>query len=294
MSPRWNSLVRLRVVPGSVCGTLERGWLRPQVVASATQATGTWDPESGEADGAPSGPSLDEQTQAIIAVLAELARTAPLTGAGLYVELADAFLHLDVVEGDFAASSDRQLQAVASACVLELLGDAASQHEVRWQLQSGNRHLLIAAVSKAQIQALIDLATRHRLALRRVQPDFCTQWNRHAQALKPGSAVFAVASGREAVVAQVANGAIAAISSGPWLDRPDARLHNERAQRLMCGFGLAPTASAGLLDTRVDRLLATAGLDIHKQSAYVLVAPQLPGKAVAPRWTVFDREAQTS
>ncbi len=280
--------MRLRVVPGSVCGTLERGWLRPKVLARANQAT---DPPDA-AETTPSAHANEEPLQAIEVVLRELAKTAALRGAQLHVELADSLMHLDVVAGDFAGDSDRKLQSIAVACVDELLGEATPQHEIRWQLQRGGQHLLIGAIARDLIQSLSEVAARHGLTLCSVQPDFCLQWNRYAGVLKAGSAVFAVASGLEAVVAQVCNGAVAAISHGAWLDRHvSGGLVNANAQRLMCGFGLEPSTTAGALDARVDRLLACAGLDAKDQHAYLLVAPQVPDKAVSSRWTVLNREA---
>jgi hypothetical protein len=239
-----------------------------------------------------SGAVGEPLAELVDATLRELALSAPLKGARLEVELADALVHLDVVSGDFAADSERQLEAVAGACVAELLGDAAKDHEVRWQLQSDGRHLLIGAVARARLQALADVAARHGVLLRSVQPDFCLQWNRHARVLKSGAAVFVVASGRDAVVARVARGTVCALSGGPWLDRFRAPgTSNDRAQRLMCGFGLEPTATAGALDLRVDRMLTGAGARPEDHADYVLVAPQVSVKAVTPRWKLIDREA---
>jgi hypothetical protein len=144
------------------------------------------------------------------------------------------------------------------------------------------------------LQALVELAGRHGMRLRSVQPDFCLQWNRHARVLRPGSGVFVVASGRDAVVAQVNGGAVHALSGGPWLDRRDTPgTASAQAQRLMCGLGLDRSATAGVLDIRVDRMLTGAGLRPEDQAAYVLVAPQIAQKALTPRWRLIDREVQT-
>ena len=80
-----------------------------------------------------------------------------------------------------------------------------------------------------------------------------------------------MACGREAVIACVADGAICDISSGTWLDR---------------------NGTPGLLDTRVDRVLASIGWDAAQPSAFVLVAPTMPDDAALPRWTVVNREAR--
>jgi len=278
-----NDVVRLRVVPDSACAALVRGWWRPRVVARAEQSVATMAPVSGDTGVTPDA--------VIDAALRGLAAVAPLRGAQLEVELADSLAHLDVVTGDFIASSDRQLGAIAAACVEELLGDAAKGHEIRWQLQRDGQHLLIGAVGRSQLQGLAEIAARHRLRLRSVQPDFCVQWNRHARLLRPGSGVFVVASGRDAVVSQVQRGNVCALSGGPWLDRRGAA--DTQAQRLMCGLGLERDATAGMLDLRVDRMLTGAGLRPEAQAAYVLVAPQVAHKTLTARWRVIDRELQT-
>jgi hypothetical protein len=267
--------VRLRVASSTVCGRLEQG-LGRKLLAEATHAA-------------------DAQALAIDAVLAELSLVKPVKGLRLDVELADALVHLDVVEGDFAGNSERQLQSVAMACVAELLGEAAENHEIRWQLQADGKHLLIGAIARDQIRALADAATRHQLKLRSIQPDFCLQWNRHSSALKPGAGVFAVACGREAVVACVQQGAVAAISSGGWLDQSDTPgATSVGVKRLMCGFGLDSATTTGMLDTRVGRLLSSLGRDAADQSSYLLVAPDVSQSALSSRWTVLSREGEAS
>jgi hypothetical protein len=290
----WSKTVRLRVVPDSVCAVLEQGWLRPTALARAgqgTRAAATPDSPMGESTRA----SADELAHTIDAVLAELAQTSTLRGARLEVELADSLLLFDVVSGDYAGDSERQLQAVANACVAELLGDAAPAHEVRWHLQADGKHLLIGAIASDLLHAVSEAAARQGLRLGSVQPDFCLQWNHHAAALRAGAAVFVVASGRDAVVACVANGSVAGLSSGGWLDRNDAAgTAIPNVNRLMCGLGIEASATTGLLDFRVDRLLASIGQDAASQSAFVLVAPELSPTGVSPRWTVLNREAGVS
>ncbi len=202
-------------------------------------------------------------------------------------------MHFDVVGGDFVGNSDRQLQAVATACMAELLGEAAPAHEIRWQLQTDGKHLLIGAIARDHLGALSEAAARHGLIVSTVQPDFCLQWNRHAPAVKPGAAVFAVAAGHEAVIACVADGAVAAMSSGAWLARVNLPGNSTVAvNKLMHGLGLEPTTKEVLLDVRVDRLLASVGQDAASQSAFVLVAPELASAKVSERWTLINRDAQ--
>ena len=302
MSLPWSKSVRLSVVPGSVCGTLEQGWIRKRVLASASHATAESDDEPAAAAKTPAAktpaaktPAAHQaagQARAIDAVLFELGKGAALAGLRLHVELADSLMHFDVVAGDFAGDSDRQLRSVAVACVVELLDDAQKTHEIRWQLQADGKHLLIGAIDHDQLSVLSEAAARHGMLLGSVQPDFCVQWNRHANVLKPESSVFAVASGHEAMVACVSQGAVSAISSGAWLDRDDLPGQPQaRVKTLMCGLGLESTATSHLLDARVNRLLASVGLDAAMQSAFVLVAPEVSASSVSARWAVLGREA---
>ena len=284
--------MRLRVMPDAVDGVLARGWLRPRVMATATYPAGDLEARSGRTAEPTLRLSRDIHADAIDAVLHELSEAGSLQGARLDIELADALMHLDVVQGDFAGDSDRGLHSVAVACMAELLGDAAQGYEVRWQLQAGGTHLLIGAIAIEMLRTLTDAAARHGLRLRSVQPDFCLQWNRHSSALKPGPAVFAVACGREAVVACVSRGAIAEISSGGWLGRHAAANETSIGQP-GSGFSAQADSTSGLLDTRVDRLLSSVGRDASNQSTFVLVVPVMSDPPVSSRWTVLKREAYT-
>jgi len=287
VSRLWNKVVRLRIVPDSACAALLCGWWRAREVAHSEQAAGAMTLADDD-----KRPAV-ELDAAIDSALRELAAKASLQGARLDVELADSLVHLDVVAGDFAADGERQLATIAASCVDELLGDAAKDHEIRWQLQADGRHLLIGAVARSQLQSLAALASRHGMRLRSVQPDFCLQWNRQARLLQPRSGVFVVASGRDAVVAHVERGTVLALSGGPWLDRRDAvGATDTQAQRLMCGLGLERGVTAGTLDIRVDRMLTGAGLRPEAQAAYVLVAPKIEQRALRPRWRLVDREVQ--
>lgn len=269
MSPRWNRTVRLRVGPHRAAATLERVWPRRAELASASR------------DG--------DELGAVEPVLRELEQASALDGAPLNVELSDAAVHLDVIEGDFAEHNAPMLEAVAAACVGELLGDDAQAHDVQWQLQPDGRHLLICAVARSHIDALAEQARALGLRLASVQPDFVSQWNRHAGALTSGSAVFAVASGPALAIAWVADGIISAISVAT---RPDAGLSwvvpagNEPGRA-----GDDRAAAFDELDARVDRLLAGIGQDPGAQAAFVLAAPDVPTPAASPRWTLAGREA---
>lgn len=292
MSLPWSRTLRLRVTPEAAWATLERTGWRMRVLARARHPASAMSATARGVPAAAAPGSTEALAANIEAVLAQIGRSAALHGARLVVEWSDSLTHFDVVSGEFAGDSDRQLQAVATACANELLGEAAQAHEIRWQLQSGGRHLLMAAIPREQLGLLDDACKRHGLTLASVQPDFCTQWNRHAKALKRGPAIFTVASEREAVVACVVDGAVATMSNGAWLDRNrSSDGPSVTVKRLLSGFGLDKSEKTSILDTRVDRLLASIGRDPAKESAYVLVAPEIEEGEVASRWTILKRSA---
>jgi hypothetical protein len=278
----------LRVAPDSICATLAQGWPRRSALKQVSRVVEA-EPASAASGSASTPDGRHAAVGAAIAeVLRELCEVSPLRGARLEVDLADALVHIDVVAGDFAAYSDRQLQVVASGCASELLSEAAAGYEIRWNLQADAKHLLIAAIDRSLLAVLANAAKRHALKFRSMQPDLCTQWNRHADALKPGSAVFAVASGGNALISCVSDGSITAVGNGGWLDsEPPVDVVNARVKSLMCGLGLQSEATARLLDTRTDRLLASVGLNAAHQSAFVLVGPNGSDKAVSSRWTAL-------
>ncbi|MGZ5797762.1 MAG: hypothetical protein ACXWJG_12680 [Caldimonas sp.] len=275
MSLPWNSSLLLQVEPGAIVATLETGWPRRRRVSASAPPAGA------QADGSAgviATPGLDPQM--LDTVLDGIELSAPVRGASLSVELADPLVHFDVVEGDFGAQGDRQLQSIAVACMGELLGEAAGEHEVRWSLQAGERHLVIAAVSRALIASLAAAAELRGLRLDSVQPAFGRRWNAFARGLKASTAVFASTSGAHAVVSCVVDRAVCAVSAGPWQE-----------ERGPVSTGPAATASAeslSLLDDRAARLLASIGIESSVESDYLLVSANAPGAAAASRWSVVD------
>ena len=321
MSRQWNKSVHMRVGPQTLAATLQRTWLRSATLA-ATRCTV-------DAEGAFRGPpksqnGFDKPIGPIESVLRDLEQASPLRGAKLLVELSHALVHLDVVTGDFAGHDDQQLQAIAKACVSELLGEEAGDHEVRCQLQSDDRHLLICAIPGPQIRELEQAAAACGLQLGSVQPDFVLQWNAHAHALKAGPAVFAVATGADIAIAWVVDGVISTLSTGPLFKPPgssavasqagtgaaaddralDVERLDSRIGGLLLGLGLSsharpsfspsqpnPLDAPDLLDARVDRLLAGIGQDPAAQSAFVLVTTDASLPSASRRWSVLGSPA---
>lgn len=268
MSLPWNRSVQLQVGPRAVVGSLHAGWPRVRALARTVQAFAADDTDANR--------PVTVCSEAMDAVLTELQAMPAGQGRQLRVLLADARVHFDVVSGDYRKASEKQLQSIATACVDEVLGHRASPQTVRWQLQPGMRHLLIAAMDAGDVEAAAQVAAQHRLRLRSLQPVFCARWNQHAASLPGGTGVFAVVDGGHVVVAFVRNGGIAALSSG------------------RCVAELLPTGHEGGrksdLDERTDRLLASLGQGTDSVPAFVRVVSGPDAAAVAPRWTVIQHE----
>ena len=314
MSLPWNKTVHLRVSPDEVRATLAIGWPRAATAAEARREIEASDPGASASDGVGT-PDAGGHAQHIDAVLQEIDSQSPLKGGRLHVELASALLHLDVADGDFAGRTDRQLLDIATACVAEILGDTAGDHEIRWHLQRGGRHLLIAAIDSSLLAMLSEAAQAWGMRLASVQPEFVTQWNAHGHAVKPGQCVFAVSATRDLAIAAVVDGAISSVSIGPPIDidasdeEPSTPVVERLYAKTLTGLrvtGLAstshgvfspsrlqPLSGTDALDVRVDRMLVASGRDPAEQSVFVLVAPDAPSIAPSPRWSTLGlRSAQ--
>ena len=286
MSPRLNRFVRLHIGTDTVRAVAHAGWPRATVIAEAHRAVASATPA--EAGRVP-------HAQAIEAALDELASAARTKGARLEAEIASTLLHLDVVEGDFGAQTDRQLQGVAAACVSEMLGDEAAQRAVRWYLQPDDRHLLIAALAEDWIALVQSAATSAGLRIASLEPAFIARWNECGQAMKTGNGVFAVSGAEEFAIAAVEDGAIAAISVGAGVGlhvdtpRPSAKASPAAARSSgVVSSGFSPERhGVATMDERVDRFLSGRGQDPDLQSAFILVAADSPPVVASTRWSVI-------
>jgi len=257
VSRPWSERVRVRLGAQAVHGSLSRAWPRRVLARAARTAPA----------GAPSQPGTLPDDALIDGLLAELAGPRSLRGARLAVEIANAQVQLDIVTGDYRQLGPRRLQAIASACASDLLGDDLPGHEIRWHLQPDRRHLLIAALPLAQAALADAVAARHGMALSSLQPAFCAQWQRHAPLLAKGSGVLAMAGDDQVLLALVAGGIVTALATGRWA-RGD--VHPDTG----------PTA----LDMLCGRLLASQGLDLRAPRSYLLVTDgPAPGR-VSPAW----------
>lgn len=262
----WNKSIELYVGAHQVCGTLHPAWYRHDVLARAghlvEQSFMTTD------DAAPLG--------AIDAVLSDLRASAPSGAVDLNVVMSDKHIHYDVVAGNYRHASERQLDSIASACVAELLADLAVGQLVRWQLQPDQRHLLICSTALQYIESIADASLRQGLSLASLQPEFCAQWNRHAVTAHSGTSVFASANCAQVTIACVQGDAITAVSGG--------LVHEgeTRPTGTLC-------ATSGL-DSRVNRLLASIGVEICTVSTFTLVVRDTPVHRLDPRWTIVDAQ----
>lgn len=265
MSLPWNRSLQLQVGTRSVVGTLRAGWSGGRTLARSTRDISVADAADGEGAAAACSEAMD-------AVLTELRSTPGGIGRSLSVFLAGGWVHFDVATGDFCDASERHLQTIAEACVDDVLGHQPSPRVVRWQLQPGMQHLLIAAMDASGVETVVQVATRHRLRLVSLQPTFCLHWNQNALSRSLENGVFAVVDGVHADVGYVRNGAVAAWSSG----------HCDRVPVSSGPDG----AGRGALDERTDRLLASLGESADAVPVFAVSVLGDGDLAVAPRWVV--------
>lgn len=273
MSLLSSKFVCLALGPRAVRASLHSRWSRGKVLAQSRREV---DPL--HISPAPHGDTepLAASIEGVQAVLSELTASSGPSGTPLRVQISDALVHFDVVAGDFAESSERQLQAIATACVDELLGDHAGPQVVRWQLQADDRHLLIAALQTATVDAIVQEAARNEMRLETLQPEFCARWNAQTRELSGALAVFASVADGSLVMALVEQGSITALSTGAL-----------GADRDMTRTDLA---SKTALDLRADRLATSQGVDVASLTTFVLVAGEGEQLAPSPRWTVVRLE----
>lgn len=278
MSLPWNKSVRLHIGDQSVEGVLHPAWAPRRPVRSALHRSATSAPHGKASPALTSSVPFDG---AMTATLNELG-VAPNSGVkNAQILMANARVHFDVVSGEYADLSDRQLQTIAQACVGEILGDRALGTAVRWQLQKDAHHLLIAAIESREVEQIEALGREHGLERISLQPEFCWHWNNHASLLAKDLAVFATAGESHTVVALVVAGSIAAISCGSVPTQ--AADPNEASEQ-----------PKGALDDRVDRLLSSEGHDLSQVQGYFLVTKATEALALSARWQVLNPGSERS
>jgi hypothetical protein len=252
-----------------VRASLRAGKTPRKVLAQQIQA---WAPSPSQDSDAPAtATQAAPWGQAMDAVLLNLLATDLRDTPRLCVVMADPCAHVDVVKGDFSCSSDRQLDAIANACIAEIQGDNAAKQVVRWQLQEDHQHLLISSIAEKDVATLLEVASTHRLKVQSIQPDFFVQWNAYASAQAASHGVFASVNEGYATVAFATQGIITALSCGP------------------CNDADAPARAAQPMvhqvDERTHRLLSSIGQAFNDVPSFVLVTPdpeRVPGDS---RWT---------
>lgn len=264
MSPLSSERVRLRVSPGAVQASLWRGWPKPRSVAV----------QEARVDAAAAAPSL---LATAAHALEALAHSHPIAGRSLEVELSDRLVHYDLARGDFRGHSERQLGSVADACIAELLGDAASQFRVRWQLLADERHLLLCAVPSDLVEGIADLARQRKLRLARMQAAFVSLWNERLPRPLPARCVLARACASNAIIAYVERGVILSLGNGPW--------------QVGRNGSTPPAEAAAAFDLHVDRLLASQALDADPQPAFLLERTGTGAPPVSSRWVLMSTPA---
>ena len=272
MSLLSNKSLHLHVGALSVQGTLRARRAPRKVLARSSHEFDRLMPD-------PSGTLLDSAigkpcSVAMDAVLSELWAHAAGQKPRLCVVLADSCVHFDVVQGDYGAASDRHLQSIATACIGEVLGDAAASQVVRWQLQPDAQHLLISCIDQRDVSTVTQIASMHGLQVDSLQPDFCAKWNQYARTMPANRCVFATLNEGYAIVAYAQHGTIMALSCGPSLSGNGALDDEKHAARAV--------------NERADRLLASLGQEANDISTFVLVTSAPVGIPSLSRWTTFN------
>jgi hypothetical protein len=137
----------------------------------------------------------------------------PAAASQVQVTLAPDFCWLDVVQGDFASMSDRVIGLIARGSLADSLGDAATPHELRWQVQSDGRHMVLLAVPAPFVQALLDAMAAHGLRAQGLQATALALWNWSTTHGAPASGVWAWARLGQVVMVRVRQGVITTISN---------------------------------------------------------------------------------
>jgi hypothetical protein len=278
-----NRRVELKINSGGLSAALFSRWPGRKRLAHASVAWNAMAPDSLTA----AEPGL---AGAVDRLLGELARTASLRGVPLDIELSDALVHLDVAHGDFDDHSEPQLAAVTRACVRDLLGDAVEEHELRWQLQADESHLLMCAAPKPLLATLRGATQRLGLRTNRVATQFQAEWNRHHQLLRSGLGIFACGHDAHIVVAFVRDGVVEALSTSSCqadLEDPNALFPD--VDRLLNNLGLENAATPTRLDAQVDRLIASLGVEVRQLERFVAVDGGDNGLALSSRWQFYER-----
>lgn len=272
MSLLSNRSLHLHVGALSVRGALRARWSTRKVMASSSQEFNPLIPDQpgtmlDSAIGKPCSVAMD-------AVLSELWANASSQKPRLCVVLADSCVHFDVVHGDYHAASDRHLQSIATACIAEVLGDAATSQVVRWQLQPDSQHLLISCIDQRNVSVIEQAASMHGLLVHSLRPDFCVQWNQYARTMPASRCVFAAVNEGYAIVAYVQHRTIMALSCGPFFSDNG-------------GLGDGKH-TVDAVDERAGRLLASLGQEASDVSTFVLVTPAREDIPSVSRWTTFN------
>lgn len=232
----WKHRIELFVGPGTVRGRWMAG-RRPAPLATARR------------DGGVLGGAVDSPLQDCLADLLQSTRRSP-RGVGLDVTVDDRLVWLDVVQGDFAGCSQRELALLAEAAAAEVLGDELSRLDLRADLQKGGRHLVLMAMPQALVDQVRNLAEERHLRLLGLKAAFVRAWNGQCKSVSGKDLVFAWHDRGEAVLARVHGGALTAISRPRHV--PDEPALDAACRRLQTRLGddsLAP----------VERVLVSSG-----------------------------------
>jgi hypothetical protein len=136
----------------------------------------------------------------------------------------------------------------------------------------------------ALVELLAAAAKRHGVVLDSVQPAFARSWNAFVRGRRDVPAVIASATGWHALVSCVVDGAVRAISSGPWHDDGPSTMRGALAD------GVSPSGrgSAARLAERAERLLASAGIASGPGTSFLVVGAEPGSVPAGPGWVGVD------
>jgi hypothetical protein len=263
-----NRRIELSLGARTIQASLHTTWPRRKLLAQAQHALPITPQEAmpSHQDGLQPACAAGIQT-----VLTEITALAAARHAALHVRMGDAHMCFDVVKGDYANASDRELQAIATACVQDTLGERASTQLVRWQLQPDHEHLLIASLPSPAVETLANIAAEHGWPLASVQPWFCERWNDRSKAKADDHGLFASVGAGNVVMVLSQRGSIVALSATALgVDASDTTSDS-------------PTRSA--LDLCSERLLSSVGVHAESVSSWLLDTPEEEAIALPPRWS---------
>jgi hypothetical protein len=137
------------------------------------------------------GAADDEAWRPALDALDEALRRARTARGALRVVVSDHFVRYALIPWNAQLVADRERLAFARLALREVFGAGADVWAVCTDRQPAGQHSFAAAIDRTLLEALRDLAGKHRLRLRAVEPAFSVRVQRYRRSLKERSFCFA-------------------------------------------------------------------------------------------------------